>query len=194
MGSSARIRPVSDLQFGRSRQCLAFPLFGGEEWWRCLPDSLLHSLFPHRCTSLLHGIGPWSIHESWASERIRHGTRLARFLDHTSPLMKQKMRVFSLGVGFAMIINSILGTLYYNVLIAWALFYFILSFRKRLLWADCGHWWNTDRCFVPGSQTDYVSVNGSTLNCTQEQNADPSVYTCEPMNATERITATEEFF
>ncbi|CAF5201181.1 unnamed protein product, partial [Rotaria magnacalcarata] len=37
------------------------------------------------------------------------------------------------GVGFAMIINSVLCMLYYNVVIAWALFYFISSFRKRLL-------------------------------------------------------------
>ena len=173
---------------------MAFSLFGSEEWWWSVPDSLFYSLFPHWCTSLLHGIGPRSIHEPWASERIRHGTRLARFLDPTGSLLVRKMHVSSLGVGFAMIINSILGTLYYNVLIAWALFFFILSFRKRLLWADCGYWWNTDRCFVPGSQTDYVSVDGSTLNCTQEQYADPSIHTCAPINATERVTATEEFF
>lgn len=70
-----------------------------------------------------------------------------------------------------MIINSVLGTLYYNVIIAWALFYFVLSFRSQLLWADCGHWWNTDRCIVPGSPSDPVSAN-----------------------VTGRVTATEEFY
>ncbi len=101
---------------------------------------------------------------------------------------------FFLGVGIAMIINSILGTLYYNVLIAWALFYFILSFRKRLLWADCGYWWNTNRCFVPGSQGNTFTVNGATWNCTEVQFANSSIYGCQEINITERVTATEEFF
>jgi hypothetical protein len=97
-------------------------------------------------------------------------------------------------VGIAMIINSILGTLYYNVIIAWALFYFVLSFRKRLLWADCGYWWNTDKCFVPGSQTNSFTVNGTSWNCTEEQYANFSMYDCQEINATGKVTATEEFY
>jgi len=93
-----------------------------------------------------------------------------------------------------MIINSVLGTLYYNVLIAWALFYFVLSFRAKLLWGTCGNWWNTDRCFVPGSSNDLFSTNGTTWNCTQAQFANLSNYGCEPINDTQRVTATEEFF
>jgi hypothetical protein len=99
-----------------------------------------------------------------------------------------------LGVGIAMIINSVLGTLYYNVLIAWALFYFVLSFRKRLLWADCGYWWNTDRCFVPGSQSGLYKVNGTTWNCTSEQLANFATNGCQQFNETGRVTATEEFY
>jgi hypothetical protein len=101
---------------------------------------------------------------------------------------------FFSGVGFAMIINSILGTLYYNVIIAWALFYFVLSFRKRLLWADCGYWWNTNLCFVPGSPNDLFQENGTIWNCTESQFANFSNNGCEPINATEKVTATEEFF
>ncbi len=99
-----------------------------------------------------------------------------------------------LGVGIAMIINSILGTLYYNVIIAWALFYFVLSFRKRLLWADCGYWWNTDQCFVPSSSRNLFIENGTTWNCTNVEFANFSDYGCQPINTTGKVTATEEFF
>jgi hypothetical protein len=103
--------------------------------------------------------------------------------------------VFFLGVGFAMIINSVLGTLYYNVIIAWALFYFVLSFRTKLLWSDCGHWWNTYRCFEPGSpETTFTDNNQITWNCTETQNANSSDYGCEAINLTEKVTPSEEFY
>lgn len=94
-----------------------------------------------------------------------------------------------------MVINSILGTLYYNVIIAWALFYFILSFRKTLLWGDCGHWWNSKQCFVPGSQTGNVIMNGTALNCTESFARNLSVTEClTATNTTGKVAATEEFF
>ncbi|CAF4087060.1 unnamed protein product [Rotaria socialis] len=82
------------------------------------------------------------------------------------------------GVGFAMIINSVLCMLYYNVVISWALFYFISSFRKRLLWSDCGHWWNTVRCFVPGDRGTTYTINGTTFNCTKLQYQNPIQHQC----------------
>jgi hypothetical protein len=101
---------------------------------------------------------------------------------------------FVLGVGIAMIINSLLGTLYYNVLIAWALFYFFLSFRTRLLWSDCGNWWNSKRCFVPGSPSNFFTQNETTWNCTETQLNNSFDYGCQEINVTGRVTATEEFF
>ncbi|CAM4833277.1 unnamed protein product [Rotaria magnacalcarata] len=101
--------------------------------------------------------------------------------------------IFS-GVGFAMIINSVLCMLYYNVVIAWALFYFISSFRKRLLWSDCGHWWNTALCFVPGDRGTTYTINGTTFNCTKLQYQNISQYHCTAINLTGRVTATEEFY
>ncbi|CAF1230667.1 unnamed protein product [Adineta steineri] len=98
------------------------------------------------------------------------------------------------GVGIAMIINSVLGTIYYNVLIAWSLFYFFLSFRTKLLWSKCGQFWNTDRCFEPGDQSSFFSDNGTTYNCTAEQYVNASDYACQAINTTGRVAATEEFF
>ena len=98
------------------------------------------------------------------------------------------------GVGISMLINSVLGTLYYNVIIAWALFYFVLSFRKRLLWADCGNWWNTNRCFVPGSASTTYTLNGTSWNCTQVQYLNFTESGCQEINSPVRVTASEEFY
>jgi solute carrier family 6 GABA transporter-like protein 6/8/11/12/13 len=93
-----------------------------------------------------------------------------------------------------MIINSVLCMLYYNVIISWALFYFISSFRTELLWKKCGYWWNDERCFVPGSSNSAATVNDTLYNCTQEQFVNFTDYSCVPINATDRVTATEQFF
>ena len=98
------------------------------------------------------------------------------------------------GVGFAMIVNSVLCMLYYNVIISWALFYFVASFRTNLLWKKCGYWWNDDKCFVPGRDTSPVTLNGTMFNCTRVQYEERSVFPCVPINDTDRSTATDQFF
>lgn len=98
------------------------------------------------------------------------------------------------GVGITMIFNSFLGTLYYNVVIAWALFYFILSFRKTLLWTECGNWWNTDECFVPTAQADFYYFNETKWNCTESQFQNFTDNYCQPVNNSGRVTVTEEFY
>ncbi|CAF1667170.1 unnamed protein product, partial [Adineta ricciae] len=99
------------------------------------------------------------------------------------------------GVGFAMIINSVLCMLYYNVIISWALFYFVSSFRSTLLWKDCGHWWNDYKCFVPGvGSSPYVDPkNETTYNCTVPQYENKTIL-CVPIKSTDRATASEQFF
>lgn len=41
------------------------------------------------------------------------------------------------GVGFASIVVSLLIGLYYNMILAWTLFYLFNSFRSKLAWAEC---------------------------------------------------------
>jgi hypothetical protein len=91
-----------------------------------------------------------------------------------------------------MIINSILCMLYYNVIISWALFYFVSSFRTNLLWKKCGYWWNDYKCFVPGVNSPYAS-NNSIYNCTEAEYRNGS-FSCIQISSTERSTATEQFF
>ncbi|KAL8571775.1 hypothetical protein ACOMHN_058139 [Nucella lapillus] len=54
------------------------------------------------------------------------------------------------GIGYGMVILTSLVSLYYNVIIAWALYYLAMSFRSPLPWASCGHSWNTPSCVPVG--------------------------------------------
>ena len=160
--------------------------------FRCLSDSLFRSLLLNRRSSLFHGIGVGTIHQPRSRNRFQNGSRLARSVSTSTHCF---VVIFRLGVGIAMIINSVLGTLYYNVIIAWALFYFILSFRSTLLWTKCGNWWNSkDQCFEPAAQGDFYRFNETKWNCTESQFSNFSEYACAPLNNSGRVTVTEEFY
>jgi len=46
-----------------------------------------------------------------------------------------------------MLTVSFLVCVYYNVIIAWALFYMFASFQSKLPWTECNQWWNVEsRC------------------------------------------------
>nr|XP_006635943.1 PREDICTED: sodium-dependent dopamine transporter [Lepisosteus oculatus] len=66
------------------------------------------------------------------------------------------------GVGFTVIIISLYVGFYYNVIIAWALFYLFSSFTGKLPWVDCNNTWNSVNC------SDLWSFNSSTLNDTHK--------------------------
>ena len=52
------------------------------------------------------------------------------------------------------ITNTIIG-LYYNVIIAWSIYYFFASMTSELPWTYCSNWWNTDNCYT----SDYLNDN-----------------------------------
>jgi len=52
----------------------------------------------------------------------------------------------AVGVGIGYIVLNGLVAIYYNVIIAKALYYIFGSFTSELPWANCGHDWNTDEC------------------------------------------------
>jgi len=51
------------------------------------------------------------------------------------------------GAGVGTVIISFLLSTYYNVILAWTLFYLGVSMQDPLPWTGCNHTWNTDHCF-----------------------------------------------
>ncbi|XP_055865520.1 sodium- and chloride-dependent glycine transporter 2-like isoform X1 [Biomphalaria glabrata] len=54
---------------------------------------------------------------------------------------------FFQGVGWAMFIVSCLIAIYYNMIIAWTLYYLFASFQERLPWSYCGDW-SSENCLA----------------------------------------------
>lgn len=48
------------------------------------------------------------------------------------------------GLGTGMVIVSAIVMLYYNIIIAWTLFYMFASFRSKLPWQNCEAPWSTE--------------------------------------------------
>ena len=53
------------------------------------------------------------------------------------------------GIGFGICLVSTFVGSYYNTIIAWALYYLVMSFRSPLLYARCDNAWNTLQCVEP---------------------------------------------
>ena len=71
-------------------------------------------------------------------------------------------------MGFAMNVVSGMCALYYNIIIAWALYYFGHVFVNRLPWTTCDNDWNTDDCYTVDScrahwANSSAAVNGNSL-------------------------------
>ncbi|KAH9489778.1 Sodium- and chloride-dependent glycine transporter 2 [Bulinus truncatus] len=63
-----------------------------------------------------------------------------------SPVAIWKVAPLFKGVGIGMIMISAIVCIYYNVIIAWTVYYLFLSFRSVLPWSHCDNPWNTVRC------------------------------------------------
>lgn len=64
------------------------------------------------------------------------------------------------GLGFAMCIITGIVCIYYNMVIAYTLFYFFASFNKVMPWSDCGNYWNTPNCIVNMANS---TINGTSI-------------------------------
>ena len=54
--------------------------------------------------------------------------------------------IFHAGIGWGSVITTMIVSTYYNVVLAWALYFLGMSFTSHLPWADCSNSWNTPRC------------------------------------------------
>ncbi|XP_040062555.2 sodium-dependent dopamine transporter [Ixodes scapularis] len=50
------------------------------------------------------------------------------------------------GVGYTVVMIAFYVDFYYNVIIAWALYYLVASFSSELPWTHCNNSWNTEHC------------------------------------------------
>uniref|UniRef100_A0A5F9DW48 Solute carrier family 6 member 7 n=1 Tax=Oryctolagus cuniculus TaxID=9986 RepID=A0A5F9DW48_RABIT len=62
------------------------------------------------------------------------------------PLAVWKISPLFKGAGAAMLLIVGLVAIYYNMIIAYVLFYLFASLTSNLPWEHCGNWWNTDLC------------------------------------------------
>uniref|UniRef100_A0A671QH30 Transporter n=1 Tax=Sinocyclocheilus anshuiensis TaxID=1608454 RepID=A0A671QH30_9TELE len=72
------------------------------------------------------------------------------------------------GIGYAGQLIILYSCMYYIIILAWALFYFISSFSSQLPWDSCDNTWNTADCVN-------LAANNLTLNRTMLINSTTSV-------------------
>ncbi|XP_053329041.1 sodium- and chloride-dependent neutral and basic amino acid transporter B(0+)-like [Spea bombifrons] len=66
------------------------------------------------------------------------------------------------GVGFTMVLVSALVSIYYNVIVAYSLYYLFASFRSYLPWSECFEWAD-ENCFSSKTETCNVTLGDETL-------------------------------
>uniref|UniRef100_A0A1A9ZWE0 Transporter n=1 Tax=Glossina pallidipes TaxID=7398 RepID=A0A1A9ZWE0_GLOPL len=65
------------------------------------------------------------------------------------------------GLGTGMVIVSAIVMLYYNLIIAWTIFYMFASFRTELPWQNCEPEWSTENCFSYEIADKCEALNGT---------------------------------
>jgi len=55
------------------------------------------------------------------------------------------------GAGVSSVTVSFVMSTYYNVLIAYSIYYLFSALRSDLPWARCNHRWNSDKCWGAGA-------------------------------------------
>ncbi|XP_072045893.1 sodium- and chloride-dependent taurine transporter-like [Amphiura filiformis] len=84
------------------------------------------------------------------------------------------------GTGHASIVILILLNTYYNIILAWSLYYLFMSFTAKLPWSHCDNDWNTENCLHPD-----IQYNNNKSACAPTPGATDIPTTTEPMMTTE---------
>lgn len=67
------------------------------------------------------------------------------------------------GIGFGMICLTGVVCMYYNVIIAWTLYYLFYSFFPTIPWSTCDNDFNTDACYLRGQHLNMSSNHSDTV-------------------------------
>ncbi|KAJ8925416.1 hypothetical protein NQ315_009248 [Exocentrus adspersus] len=65
------------------------------------------------------------------------------------------------GVGFCAVLVAFYVSFYYNVILAWALYFLGSSISSELPWVHCNNTWNTEQCWENMGNGSIASVNAS---------------------------------
>ncbi|KAG9491232.1 hypothetical protein GDO78_006543 [Eleutherodactylus coqui] len=88
------------------------------------------------------------------------------------PLAVWKISPLFKGVGMGMLLIVGLVAIYYNMIIAYVLFYLFASLTSSLPWEHCGNWWNTELCLdhhlIRGSNSSMTVNISSTVSPSEE--------------------------
>ncbi|XP_033724868.1 sodium- and chloride-dependent GABA transporter 1-like [Pecten maximus] len=96
------------------------------------------------------------------------------------------------GIGYAMILTNSAVAIYYNVIIAWTLYYLVNCFTLHLPWSSCDNIWNTENCY---SRTyGLASMTGNTSSYNTSIPEDQNLKTNVTLSSNDSKTATEEFW
>ncbi|XP_043243346.1 sodium- and chloride-dependent glycine transporter 1-like [Amphibalanus amphitrite] len=74
----------------------------------------------------------------------------------------QKLAPLFSGLGYGMLVISFLVVCYYNLIIAWTIFYTAASFTSQLGWSTCSSEYNTQNCFTVAEEQHCLNVSGNT--------------------------------
>ncbi|RNA09092.1 sodium- and chloride-dependent glycine transporter 1-like [Brachionus plicatilis] len=85
------------------------------------------------------------------------------------PLTSWKMVPIFRGIGLSMNIVNFYANLYYNMIIAYSLYYLVISFTSKLPWQECNPLWSSPNCIDDYSQQNFRFEScdnfNSTLRC-----------------------------
>ncbi|XP_050417113.1 sodium- and chloride-dependent glycine transporter 1 [Patella vulgata] len=79
-----------------------------------------------------------------------------------SPITIWRISPLFKGVGYGMVIISGIVCIYYNIIIAWTLYYLFVSMQSVLPWSNCDNDWNTEQCALREHGNNTILSNYST--------------------------------
>ncbi|VDK80585.1 unnamed protein product [Dibothriocephalus latus] len=117
--------------------CIGFSIGFGNVWrfpFLCFKNGGGAFLIPYFISCFLVGIPMFFLEVSVGQLMSRGGPAAWEII----PLFK--------GVGYAGVFVLFCLNCYYNVILAWIIFYLFASVTSSLPWTTCDNWWNTENC------------------------------------------------
>ncbi|RWS27411.1 sodium-dependent noradrenaline transporter-like protein [Leptotrombidium deliense] len=101
------------------------------------------------------------------------------------------------GVGYAVVLIAFYVDFYYNVIIAWSLRFFFVSFTRELPWMRCNNEWNTPLCreiFNLTGESSSSAIKNCTLSMDDDQQiSNVSLSNCSAVDNNKTSPASEYF-